>query len=76
MRSWQKKRFWFTVSKKAVEFSDPGIARRFQMELSVAGCHTDSLLKRRLIIQTRFTDPSMFETTGPGRKYVVENGLA
>jgi len=64
--------------KQADTVSDSQIARRFQMELSMAGYHTDILLKKRFIDQLLVEyEPGSagYAITGEGRKYVVENSL-
>jgi regulator of replication initiation timing len=70
---------------KGDDFSDNEISQRFQLQFSVAGYHTDILLKKRFIQQTRIgmgnwidgrSAPPMFCITHEGRKYVVENKLA
>jgi regulator of replication initiation timing len=68
---------------KGANCSDPEIARKFQMALSVAAYHTDILLRKIFIRQTTVgvsfggvESPPKFSITMEGRKHVVENGLA
>jgi len=64
---------------QACEITDSQIATRFGISLSMAAYHTDTLLRKRFIIQTTagFNPGSAaYELTGAGRQYVVKNGLA
>lgn len=67
---------------KADDVSDEEIAAHFRIHLSMAGHHSDVLLKKRFIQQTRVgvssvmgSSPPMFALTSQGREYCVNNGL-
>jgi regulator of replication initiation timing len=62
----------------AQDISDRQIAQKFQLNLSVAGYHTDKLFEKTFITSNFVAmggDPR-YGITPEGRKYVVENGLA
>jgi hypothetical protein len=62
------------IFDKADDFTDREIAQRFQIQLSVAGYHTDTLFRKGFIVATSIG--GYMGITEQGRKYVVENGLA
>jgi regulator of replication initiation timing len=60
------------IFDKGDDFTDPEIARRFQIQLNVAAYHTDILCKKKFVMVTRLG--GWMGITDAGRKHVVESG--
>ena len=85
VRSNETLRIFKYIFEKGKQFSEPEIAKHFQITVSAAAYHIDSLLREKLIQQATMASGAFedtggdvsakYEITSDGLTYIVKNGL-